>query len=92
MKESYRKGESESILTASFARVVARRHVKRKQGHWWAGLLSFENIKRVADAVEKVEGKTGSGANASGGQDPRSLRPWHAKKLHAREPGDLRCA
>jgi hypothetical protein len=37
MKESYRKGDSESILTASFARVVARRHAKRKQRHRWAG-------------------------------------------------------
>jgi hypothetical protein len=37
MKEPCRKGDSESILTASFARAVARRHVKRKQRHRWAG-------------------------------------------------------
>jgi len=37
MKESYRKGDSDSILTASFARVVVRRHAKHKQRHRWAG-------------------------------------------------------
>ena len=66
--------------------------MKRKQWDWWAGLLSFENVNRVVDTVEKGEDNAGRCAHASGDQDPRSLRPWHAKKLHAREPGDLRCA
>ena len=42
-----------------------------------------------ADAVTKAEGHTSEGASAS----PRSIRhgqrPWHARTLLAREPGDL---
>ena len=42
MKESYKKGESESILAPSLAAAVARRQSKRRQGYRWAGRLSFE--------------------------------------------------
>jgi len=42
MKESYKKGESESILAPSLAAGVARRQSKRRQGYRWAGWLSFE--------------------------------------------------
>src|SRR5271170_4186576 len=49
MQEPYRKGESDSILTSSLAPVAARRQVKRRQGHWWAGRLSSAN--REPDAV-----------------------------------------
>jgi hypothetical protein len=42
MQESYKKGESESILAPSLTDGVARRRPKRRQGYRWAGLLSFE--------------------------------------------------
>jgi hypothetical protein len=42
MKESYKKGESESILALSLAAGIARGQSKRRQGNRWAGLLSFE--------------------------------------------------
>jgi hypothetical protein len=42
MKESYKKGESESILALSLAVVAARRQSKRRKGYRWAGRLSFE--------------------------------------------------
>ena len=42
MKESYEKGESESILALSLAAGVVRCQPKRRQGYRWAGLLSFE--------------------------------------------------
>jgi len=43
MKESYKKGESESILASSLAADAARCRLKRRQRYRWAGLLSFEN-------------------------------------------------
>jgi hypothetical protein len=42
MKESYKKGESDSILASSLAGSIARCWLKRRQRYWWAGLLSFE--------------------------------------------------
>ena len=45
MKESYKKGDSDSILALSPAGDIARCHSKRRQGYRWAGLLSFEKRK-----------------------------------------------
>jgi len=42
MKESYKKGDSDSILALSLAGVIARCRLKRRQGYRWAGRLSFE--------------------------------------------------
>ena len=42
-----------------------------------------------AHAVIEAEGKTGGRANASAQPTWRGLRPWHVRKLLAREPGDL---
>ena len=42
-----------------------------------------------ADAVSAAEGKTGGRASASVRPTLRGLRPWHVRKLFAREPGDL---
>jgi len=42
MKESYKKGESESILAPSLAVGIVRCQSKRRQGYRWAGWLSFE--------------------------------------------------
>ena len=41
MKESYKKGESESILAPSLAGVVARRQSKRRQGYRWAWVIEL---------------------------------------------------
>jgi len=37
MKESYKKGESESILAPSLAVGIVRCQSKRRQGYRWAG-------------------------------------------------------
>src|SRR3954467_14507413 len=42
-----------------------------------------------ADAVTKAEGHTSEGASASPRSIRRGQRPWHARTLLAREPGDL---
>ena len=44
---------------------------------------------RGADAVIEAEGNTARRARASACLTPRGLRPWHARTLLAREPGDL---
>jgi len=45
MKESYKEGDSDSILAPSLAGDIARCRLKRRQGYRWAGLLSFEKRK-----------------------------------------------
>jgi len=52
--------------------------------------LSHEShLLRGADAVIEAEGNTDRRARASTCLTPRGLRPWHARRLFAREPGDL---
>jgi hypothetical protein len=52
--------------------------------------LSHEShLVRGADAVTEAEGHMARHAIASAYLTPRGLRPWHARKLFAREPGDL---
>jgi hypothetical protein len=52
--------------------------------------LSRERFKtQGADAVTKVEGNTDRRDSASACTALRGLRPWHARKLLEREPGDL---
>jgi hypothetical protein len=59
MKESYKKGESESILAPSLAAGIARGQLKRRQGYPWAGLLSFEKrLIRMPTLCRKEEGNT----------------------------------
>jgi hypothetical protein len=55
MKESYRKGDSDSILALSLAGVIARCRLKRRQGYRWAGLLSFEKRKTRTPTLSRVE-------------------------------------
>lgn len=43
-----------------------------------------------ADAVQTAEGNMVGRANASARTTRRGHRPWHARTLLAREPGDLR--
>jgi hypothetical protein len=47
------------------------------------------NFVLGAHAVTLVEGNTDGCASASARLPWRGLRPWHARKLLAREPGDL---
>ncbi len=42
-----------------------------------------------ADAVQNAEGNTSGRASASAPTTWRGRRPWHARTLLAREPGDL---
>jgi len=57
MKESYKKGDSDSILALSLAGGIARCRLKRRQGHRWAGLLSFEKTQNQdADSFLREEG------------------------------------
>ena len=52
--------------------------------------LSRENhLFLGADAVIRAEGNTVGRAIASAQPARRGLRPWHARTLLAREPGDL---
>ena len=44
---------------------------------------------RGADVVQKTEGNTNRRVIASAWTALRGLRPWHARTLLAREPGDL---
>ena len=43
-----------------------------------------------ADAIRTAEGNVIGRANASARSARRGRRPWHARTLLAREPGDLR--
>src|SRR5271170_456923 len=45
MKESYKKGDSDSILALSLAGDIARCHSKRRQGYRWAGYGAWKNAK-----------------------------------------------
>ena len=47
-------------------------------------------VFRDADAFVLAEGNTDRRAIASDCPVPRGPRPWHARTLFAREPGDLR--
>ena len=52
--------------------------------------LSHEShLLRGADAVIEAEGNTDRRARASACLTSRGLRPWHARTLFAREPGEL---
>jgi RNA-directed DNA polymerase len=52
--------------------------------------LSGENrVVRSADALVVAESNTGRREIASAYPAPRRLRPWHAPKFLAREPGEL---
>ncbi len=42
-----------------------------------------------ADAVQNAEGNMKGRASASASTTRRGRRPWHARTLFAREPGDL---
>jgi hypothetical protein len=60
MKESYKKGESESILAPSLAADVARCLAKRRQGYRWAWMIELR--KTLVGALNPVSVGEGSGA------------------------------
>jgi hypothetical protein len=47
------------------------------------------NYLGVLTPLRDAEGKTDGRASASARPTPRGQRPWHARTLHAREPGGL---
>src|ERR1700680_5121134 len=52
MKESYRKGASDSILALSLAGGIARCRLKRRQGYRWAGRLSFRMSRKERERLK----------------------------------------
>ena len=52
-------------------------------------LSRVSKIVPSADIVRMTEGNTGGGVNASTRLTRRGRRPWHVRKLLAREPGGL---
>jgi hypothetical protein len=52
-------------------------------------LSRVSDLLRGADAVSVAEGNMEGRVVASVPLTPRGLRPWHVRKLLAREPGDL---
>src|SRR6266849_10629862 len=55
MKESYKKGDSDSILALSLADGITRCRLKRRQGHRWAGLLSgYYRYHAVPGNIERL--------------------------------------
>src|SRR6476661_3126627 len=67
MKESYKKGDSDSILALSLAGDIARCCLKRRQGYRWAGLLSFE--KRNASCYVHSFSSVHFGVEGGGGDE-----------------------
>ena len=88
MKESHRKGlanypDPESCMASREAAIEAL------TGAHAGRVLSCEIIViGVPTSFSMAEGNTERCVIASTWRTPRSLRPWHAWKLHAREPGD----
>jgi hypothetical protein len=77
MKEPYEEGVA--IHSApSFAPCVAKRSVKRKQGHRWAGYRASKICDQGADTVTTVEGNMTGSTIASCRPALRSRRP-HAR-------------
>src|SRR5208337_5689880 len=74
MKDPHEKGVA-NHSAPSFARYVARRAVKRKQGNRWAGYGAPKIRNQGADVLTTAEGHMTRGASASLGAALRSLRP-----------------
>jgi hypothetical protein len=70
--------------------------VREDVGEASAGVRAGQPLSRDrklvpgADAVCVAEGDTSESVNASARVARRGRRTWHARKLFAREPGDLR--
>jgi hypothetical protein len=77
-KESYKKGESESILAPSLASDVARRPAKRRQGYRWTWVIELR--KTLIGALNPIS--TGEGNMA--GRDGASFENAGGKSMSAR--------
>ena len=90
MKVRYSKGPANHTDPESCVRTRREAHYEALTGARAGQPLSLENRYCLgADAVTKAEGETGGRAFASAQPTRRGPRPWHARKLLAREPGDL---
>ena len=58
MKESYQKGESESILAPSLAADIARCPAKRRQGYRWAWVIELR--KTLIGALNPISDGEGN--------------------------------
>src|SRR5271157_5755206 len=74
MKDPHEKGVA-NHSAPSFARYVARRAVKRKQGNRWSGYGAPKSCNQGADVLSSAEGHMTRGDSASLGAALRSLRP-----------------
>ena len=75
MKESYQKGESESILAPSLAADIARCPAKRRQGYRWAWVIELrKTLIGALNPISDGEGNTAGRDSASDWPALRSLR------------------
>jgi hypothetical protein len=75
MRESYKKGESESILAPSLAVVAGRRQSKRRQGYRWAWVIELrKTLIGALNPISVGEGNTAGRESASDWSALRSLR------------------
>lgn len=91
MREPYEEGLA--IHSApSFAAVVVKPLLKRKQGNRWAGYRAAKSSNQNADAVVKAEGHMARSDSASSGPVLRSRRPHaHRETPRTRTGRPLRC-
>ena len=98
MKVPYSKGVANHTVPESCVRSG-----RKAQHEALTGVRAGQPLSRDrtlipgADAVGTAQGNTARRANASAALTRRGQRPWHARTLFAREPGDrwvglgLRC-
>ena len=90
MKVLNGKGLANRTVPESCVRTRREAHHEALTGVRVGQPLSREsNLVLGAHAVTLVEGNTDGCASASARLPWRGLRPWHARTLLAREPGDL---
>ena len=91
MKVPNDKGLANHIVPESCVRIGREARHEALTGVRVGQPLSRERkLLRGADALVQAEGNTGRRAIASDCLVLRGPRPWHARMLFAREPGDLR--
>jgi hypothetical protein len=84
------KGLANRTVPESCVRTRREAHHEALTGERVGQPLSREShFVQGADAVTQAEGNTVGCASASARMTLRGLRPWHARTLLAREPGDL---
>ncbi|MCY1530392.1 hypothetical protein D9M68_655760 [compost metagenome] len=92
MKVHYDEGIANHIgpePCAGYREVVGEASVGERVGQSWS---RDSCVVPDADAVQNAEGNMKGRVNASASTTRRGQRPWHARTLFAREPGDLSSA